>query len=80
MIGPAESFAGAQMPWGQSETPLRGVLQMMKKNKYKFPASIEYLYPIPAGSDMLTEVEKCVEYCRKALAWHLNLERMKSNE
>jgi len=53
---------------------------MMKKNKYKFPASIEYLYPTPAGSDMLTEVEKCVEYCRKALAWHLNLERMKSNE
>jgi sugar phosphate isomerase/epimerase len=59
---------GANMPWGQGETPLAAVLQTMKKNKYKFPASIEYEYQTPEGSDVLTEIKKCVEYCRKALA------------
>jgi sugar phosphate isomerase/epimerase len=59
---------GPNMPWGQGETPLGAVLQSMKKNKYKFPASIEYEYPTPEGSDVLTEIKKCVEYCKKALA------------
>jgi sugar phosphate isomerase/epimerase len=67
---PAEGGRGGgpNMPWGQGETPLAAVLQSMKKNKYKFPASIEYEYPTPEGSDVLTEIKKCVEYCRKALA------------
>jgi len=59
---------GPNMPWGQGETPLAAVLQTMKKNKYPFPASIEYEYQTPEGSDVLTEMKKCVEYCRKALA------------
>ncbi len=59
---------GPNMPWGQGETPLREILQVMKKNKYRFPASIEYEYQTPQGSDVLTEMKKCVEYCRKALA------------
>lgn len=59
---------GPNMPWGQGETPLKEVLQTMKKNKYKFPASIEYEYNTPEGSDVVTEVKKCVEYCKNALA------------
>ncbi len=59
---------GDNMPWGQGETPLREVLQLMKKNRYRFPASIELEYPVPAGSDVLTEVKKCVAYCKNALA------------
>jgi len=59
---------GANMPWGQGETPLAEVLQLMKRKKYRFPASIEYEYPTPEGSDVITEVKKCVEYCKKALA------------
>jgi sugar phosphate isomerase/epimerase len=59
---------GPNMPWGQGETPLKEVLLSMKKNKYKFPASIEYEYTTPEGSDVITEMKKCVEYCRKALA------------
>ena len=55
------------MPWGQGETPLKEVLLLMKKNKYRFPASIENEYPTPEGSDVVTEVKKCVEYCRKVL-------------
>lgn len=59
---------GPNMPWGQGETPLKEVLQVMKKNRYKFPGSIEYEYNTPEGSDVLTEVKKCVQYCREALA------------
>jgi sugar phosphate isomerase/epimerase len=59
---------GPNMPWGQGETPLKEVLQLMKKKKYKFPASIEYEYQTPEGSDVLTEIKKCVQYCKNALA------------
>jgi sugar phosphate isomerase/epimerase len=59
---------GPNMPWGQGETPLKEILQVMKKNKYKFPGSIEYEYTTPERSDVLTEVKKCVAYCKQALA------------
>lgn len=59
---------GRNTPFGQGGTPLTEILRLMKKNKYKFPASIEYEYQTPEGSDVLTEMKKCVEYCRKALA------------
>ncbi len=59
---------GPNMPWGQGGTPLTEVLQLMKAKKYKFPGSIEYEYNTPEGSDVLTEMKKCVAYCKKALA------------
>jgi len=58
---------GPNMPWGQGETPLKEILQTMKKNQYKFPASIEYEYNTPEGSDVLTEIKKCVQFCKDAL-------------
>lgn len=64
----ARGRGGPNMPWGQGETPLKEILQVMKKRKYRFPASIEYEYETPAGSDVLTEVKKCVAFCRSALA------------
>jgi sugar phosphate isomerase/epimerase len=65
---PTPDGPGANMPWGKGSTPLKDVLQTMKKNKYKFPGSIEYEYNTPEGSDVLTEVKKCVQYCKEALA------------
>jgi sugar phosphate isomerase/epimerase len=59
---------GANLPWGQGTTPIADILQCLKRNKYTFPAAIELEYQIPAGSDSVTEVKKCLEYCRKALA------------
>lgn len=59
---------GPNMPWGQGETPLKEVLQLMKKNRFRFPASIEYEYQTPQGSDVLAEIKKCVQYCKDALA------------
>jgi len=59
---------GENMPWGQGDTPIVEVLQLMQKNKYKFPATIELEYEIPAVSDAVKETAKCVEYARKALS------------
>lgn len=59
---------GPNMPWGQGETPLKDVLQLMKKRQYKFPATIEYEYNTPEGSDVLSEVKTCVQFCKTALA------------
>lgn len=59
---------GPNMPWGEGDTPIAEVLQMIKKNKYKFPATIELEYTIPAGSDAVKEVIKCREFAVKALS------------
>lgn len=56
------------LPWGEGDTPLKEVLTMVRDKKYKFPATIELEYDVPANSDAVTEVQKCLEYCRKALA------------
>jgi sugar phosphate isomerase/epimerase len=56
------------LAWGTGETPIKDILQTVRKNKWTFPASIELEYEIPAGSDAVKEVAKCVQYCRAALA------------
>jgi sugar phosphate isomerase/epimerase len=59
---------GPNMPWGQGDTPLKEILQLMKREKYKFTATIELEYPIPEGSSVVKEVANCVAFCRDALA------------
>ena len=55
------------LAWGTGETPIKEILQMVRKNKWKIPASIELEYNVPEGSDAVKEVQKCVDYCRQAL-------------
>jgi sugar phosphate isomerase/epimerase len=59
---------GPNAPWGEGDTPIKEVLQLMKKNHYKFPATIELEYNIPAGSDAVKEVAKCRAYAASALS------------
>lgn len=59
---------GPNMPWGEGDTPIKEVLALVKKNRYKFPATIELEYNIPAGSDAVKEVIKCREYAKAALS------------
>jgi sugar phosphate isomerase/epimerase len=54
--------------WGTGDTPIGDLLKLIQKNKYKFPATIELEYQVPEGSDAVKEVQKCVEFCRKALS------------
>ena len=35
--------------WGTGDTPMKEVLQLLKTEKYGFPANLELEYPIPAG-------------------------------
>lgn len=63
----SKANGGENVMWGEGDTPIAGILQHMRKNKYKFPATVELEYKIPEGSDALKEVTRCVEFCRKAL-------------
>jgi len=56
---------GKNMPFGEGDTPIREVLQLLKRKKYPIPANIEYEYQ---GGDTVAEVRKCYDYCRRALA------------
>jgi sugar phosphate isomerase/epimerase len=58
---------GKNMPWGEGDTPLKEILGLLKKKKYKIPATIELEYDIPAGSDAVKETKKCFEYARTLL-------------
>jgi hypothetical protein len=40
----------------------------MKKEKYRFPGTIELEYTPPEGSDSAKEIAKCLQYCKDALA------------
>jgi sugar phosphate isomerase/epimerase len=56
------------LPWGTGDTPLKEILQLMKRERYTFPASIELEYDVPPGSDAVNEVTKCLAFCKEALA------------
>lgn len=58
---------GGNTPWGEGDTPIKDVLLLMKKEKYPFPANIEYEYG-KAGMDTVAEVTKCYEFCKRVLA------------
>jgi sugar phosphate isomerase/epimerase len=56
---------GANLPFGEGDTPIKDVLLWLKTNRIAIPANIEYEYK---GADTVGEIRKCVEYCRKILA------------
>jgi sugar phosphate isomerase/epimerase len=58
---------GPNVPWGEGDTPIKETLKLMQKEKYPFPGVIEMEYPVPQGSDLITELAKCVEFCKHAL-------------
>lgn len=59
---------GANLPWGQGNTPIKEVLQLMKKEKYKWPANVELEYAIGEGTTVMAEMRKCLDFCKSALA------------
>jgi sugar phosphate isomerase/epimerase len=59
---------GPNTPFGEGDTPIKEVLQLLRENKWPIQATIEFEYKIPAGSDRMTEIARCVKYCRAAVA------------
>jgi sugar phosphate isomerase/epimerase len=58
---------GDNVPWGEGDTPIKPVLQLVRSQKWKMPCNIEYEYGKP-GLDTVAEVRKCFDYCKQALA------------
>ena len=57
---------GDNMPWGQGDTPIREVLQLLKHERWPIRAYIEYEY---AGTGTpVEEVKKCYAFAKQALA------------
>ncbi len=57
---------GDNMPWGEGDTPIREVLQLVRRNKWPIAAFLEYEYK-GAGSPV-EEVKKGLAFVREALA------------
>ncbi len=56
---------GPNVPWGQGDTPIKPVLQLLKTKKYNIPALVEFEYP---GEPPVEAVQKCLDYMRQAVA------------
>jgi sugar phosphate isomerase/epimerase len=65
--GPKHAKPNTNMPFGQGETPIADILLLIKKEKWPINVDLELEYPIPQGSDPVTEVTKCIEYMRNIL-------------
>ena len=56
---------GANVPFGEGDTPIVAVLQRLRDRKWDIPAQIEYEYK---GTETVAEVRRCLDYCKKALS------------
>ena len=57
---------GDNVPWGQGDTPITQVLQLLKKEKWPIRAYVEYEHRGAAGA--VAEVRSCFDYAKRALA------------
>jgi sugar phosphate isomerase/epimerase len=57
---------GANVPWGEGETPIREVLQLLKKERWPIPAYVEYEYP--GKGTPIEESKACLAYAQRMLA------------
>lgn len=58
---------GPNTPFGEGDTPIKEVLQAIRQHRWPMQATIEFEYPVPAGSDRMKEIARCVQYCKDAL-------------
>jgi sugar phosphate isomerase/epimerase len=58
---------GPNMPFGEGDTPIAEVLRLIRDNRWPIQATIEFEYPVPAGSTRMAEIARATKYCRDAL-------------
>ncbi len=59
--------ANTNRPWGEGDTPVAEILNLIKDKKYPIYCDIELEYTVPENSDAQQEIIKCVEYCKNIL-------------
>jgi sugar phosphate isomerase/epimerase len=59
---------GPNTPFGQGDTPIAEVLRLIRDNHWNIQATVEFEYPIPPGSDRMTEIARAIRYCRDVLS------------
>ena len=62
-----KTLQDANVSFGKGDTPIKEALQVIRDNKWNIQATIEFEYPVPAGSDRMAEMAKCMEFCKAAL-------------
>ncbi len=65
--GPKAAEPNKNQPFGKGETPVVEMLQLIQKRGWPINCDIELEYTVPAESDAVKEVVKCVAYCKAAL-------------
>ncbi|MBN1158746.1 MAG: sugar phosphate isomerase/epimerase [Bacteroidales bacterium] len=65
--GPDSDPPNKNMPWGQGDTPIAEILQLVQSEGWDIHCDIELEYDIPEDSDAVAEVKKCVEYSKNIL-------------
>jgi sugar phosphate isomerase/epimerase len=59
---------GREVPFGQGDTPIKAVVNILKEKKYPIVGMIELEYRPPEGSNTGLEVKKCLDYIKQAMA------------
>ena len=54
---------GPNLPFGQGDTPIRETLRLLREEKWRIPANIEW----EVDGDRVAAVRQCLVYCRQAL-------------
>src|SRR5262247_1077278 len=62
-----KTLGDKNVSFGMGDTPIKETLQLIRDNKWNIQATIEFEYPVPAGSDRMLEMAKCLEYCKRAV-------------
>ncbi len=65
--GPKHATPNTNKPFGQGETPIADILQLLKKEKWPIDVFVELEYEIAPDSDPVKETIKCIDYLRNIL-------------
>ncbi len=60
--------ANVSLPWGQGDSQIKEILQLVRKNKYPIRCYIDCDYLTPEGGTRQGDVKRCYEFAKTALA------------
>jgi sugar phosphate isomerase/epimerase len=60
--------ANVSMPWGQGDSHLKEILQLVRDKKYPIRCYIDCDYATVEGTTRVADIKRCMEFARTALA------------